>query len=80
MEVDEVSPRVAWLAAVAVSLRLWVALVLVVWVSCCLFLLPVYLSPSLPHFPFPFQRPSCLPLAQDVVALVGFEEEVKQES
>ena len=79
MEVDEVSPRVAWLATVAVSLCLWVALALVVWLSCYLFLLLVYLFPSLPHFLFLFQCPSCLPLAQDVVALVGFEQ-VKQES
>lgn len=74
--VDEVSPRVAWLKPVAASLRLWVSLVLVACLSPSLFQVPfVYPSPFLPHFLF-----LCLPLAQDVVALDGFEEEVKQES
>ena len=79
--VDEVSPGVAWLEHVAASLQLWVALVLVACLSPYLFQLPlVYLPPFLPHFLSPCQCLSCFPLAQDVVALDGFEEEVKQES
>ena len=68
--VDEVSPWVAWLKPVAASLQLWVSLVLVACLSPYLFQLPlVFVSPFLPHF-----LSFCLPLAQDVVALDGFEE------
>ena len=68
--VDAASPWVPWLKPVAVSLQLWVSLVPVACLSPYPFQVPlVFVSPFLPHF-----LSFCLPLAQDVVALDGFEE------